>query len=65
METAKYIDKVHEITDALERKAEQRRNTEVQKSNSYKEGYDQACEDFAKWLRCELPGWLEQARKEG
>lgn len=40
-------DKVHEITDALERRA----NIELQKATSYHKGYMQACEDFGREMR--------------
>ena len=41
------VDKVHEITDTLERKA----NIEMQKSISHHQGYIQACEDFGREMR--------------
>lgn len=40
-------DKVHEITDMLEHKA----NAELQKAIEYHKGYVQACEDFGREIR--------------
>lgn len=46
-----WIDKVHEITDELERNAEKELENSVKKAQAYKEGYVQACEDFNKKMR--------------
>lgn len=46
------VDKVHEITDTLEHKA----NAELQKATAYHNGYMQACEDFGRAIRQELIG---------
>ena len=46
-----WIDKVHEITDELERNAEKELENSVKKAQAYKEGYVQACEDFNKRMR--------------
>ena len=43
-------DKVHEIVEALERKA----NVELQRATAYHNGYIQACEDFGRAIRQEL-----------
>lgn len=42
-----WTDKVHEITDTLERQA----SIEMQKVTSYHKGYIQACEDFGREMR--------------
>lgn len=42
-----WTDKVHEITDTLERQA----SIEMQKITSYHKGYIQACEDFGREMR--------------
>lgn len=44
------VDKVNEITDALEHKA----NAELQKATAYHNGFMQACEDFGRAIRQEL-----------
>lgn len=44
------LDKVYEITDMLERKA----NDELNKATAYHEGYIQACEDFGREIRLKL-----------
>ena len=46
-----WIDKVHEITDALENKASIKKSKELEKVNAYYEGYTQACEDFGRAMR--------------
>ncbi len=43
-------DKVYEIVEALERKA----NVELQRATAYHNGYIQACEDFGRAIRQEL-----------
>lgn len=42
-----WVDRVHEITDTLERQA----GIELQKATSYHEGYVKACEDFGREMR--------------
>lgn len=60
METGKYIDKVHEITDLLEKNSTAKRISEIQKINAFYDGYNQACEDFFKQIRNEVPIWLKE-----
>lgn len=49
-------DKVHEITDALERRA----NIELQKATSHHKGYMQACEDF----ECKMRRMISEELRE-
>lgn len=44
------VDKVYEIEEALEGKA----NIELQRATAYHKGYIQACEDFGRAIRQEL-----------
>lgn len=46
-----WIDKVHEVTDKLENKANIEHANKIQKANAYLEGYVQACEDFGREMR--------------
>ena len=48
------IEKVHEITNELEKRASLQLNLEITKAQNYHDGYVQACEDFGKWVRAEL-----------
>lgn len=47
----KWIDKVHEITDALEHKSNAELRSTLEKATAYHEGYVQACEDFGREMR--------------
>lgn len=47
MTSRELMDKIHEITDQLERQA----GIELQKSMSYHAGYIKACEDFGRAMR--------------
>lgn len=49
-----WLDKTHEITNALENEASRRKNTELTKINAYYEGYTQACEDFGRRMRAAI-----------
>ena len=44
------IDRIYEITDVLQQKA----NNELQKAVSFHNGYIQACEDFGRAVRSEI-----------
>lgn len=48
---AGWIDKVHEITDMLEHRANIEYDKAVQKADAYRDGYVQACEDFGREMR--------------
>lgn len=63
MKTTEIIDRLYEMEDALQQKAQNKRNIEQIKHDAYKEGYDQACEDFARWIKQELPIWLREAKE--
>lgn len=45
------LDKVHEITDTLERKAVENCDDYNRKAQAYRDGYIQACEDFGREIR--------------
>ena len=51
------IDRIHEITDMLEKRA----NDELQKSVSFHNGYIKACEDFGREIRAEI---YDEAKEE-
>lgn len=46
-----WVDKVHEITDTLEREANEKCGEDIRKAHSYRDGYIQACEDFGREMR--------------
>ena len=46
-----WIDKVHEITNEFEHKANEEFGSSVERAKVYREGYVQACEDFGKKMR--------------
>lgn len=46
-----WVDKIHEITDALEHEAVENCDKYIRKAQSYRDGYIQACEDFGREMR--------------
>ena len=52
--TKEMIDRIHEITDALEHEAAIRRAKEEAATKAYYEGYIDACEAFGKRMRAEI-----------
>lgn len=46
-----WIDKIHEIADTLEDKANTECANTIQKANAYREGYIQACEEFDRKMK--------------
>jgi len=46
-----WVDKTHEIADSLENKAKLQHTKEVERASAYRDGYIQACEDYAKEMR--------------
>lgn len=47
-------DKYEEIVNRLEKSATEKMNREIRESQAYKQGYEQACEDFFKALKEDL-----------
>lgn len=46
-----WVDKVHEITDTLEREANEKCDEDIKKAKEFRDGYVQACEDFGRKMR--------------
>jgi hypothetical protein len=47
-------DKYEEITNRLQRNADEKMNREIRESQAYNQGYKQACEDYFKELKLDL-----------
>lgn len=47
-------DSYEEITDRLQRQADEKMSREIRESQAYNQGYKQACEDFFKELKRRL-----------
>lgn len=58
MTSRELTDKIHEITDQLERQA----GIELQKATSYHDGYIKACEDFGRVMRMTIMEGQEEGR---
>ncbi len=47
-------DKYEEITNRLQKNADDKMNREIRESQAYNQGYKQACEDYFKELKSDL-----------
>ena len=47
-------DKYEEITNRLQKNADEKMNREIRESQAYNQGYKQACEDYFKELKADL-----------
>lgn len=47
-------DKYEDITNRLQKNADEKMNREIRESQAYNQGYKQACEDYFKELKADL-----------
>jgi len=51
LKVGEWLDKTHEIADTLQREAAIQCGKEMERATAYKDGYVQACEDYAREMR--------------